>query len=128
LRVELLSRAFSAKIMIRNGYWDKVIKYGDVADEKVDLRLRLHRKRGKLERFSLIFKYDIDGKRHTIKRCDNSLVHDGWPHCHIYKAKGPPTLVLVGDRTDNMGKVSDRLVREIKKNYEKIVENYKHSR
>lgn len=114
--------------MNKRKYWDKVIKYSDVGDENVDLRLYLHREQGKLETFSLVFKYHVDNKWRTIKRCDNSLVHDGWPHCHIYKAKSPPTLVLVGNKMDNMGKVSDRLVREIKKNYEKIVENYKHSR
>jgi hypothetical protein len=108
-------------------YWDKIIDYRDFGDGNVDLKLLLRRRNGKLERFSLVFKYKFEGDWQTVKRCDNSEVHQGVPHCHIYKTKGPPSLVIVGDITDNMGKVSRRLTQEIKENYEKIVANYKHS-
>jgi hypothetical protein len=104
-------------------YWHKIIRYSVAED--VDLKLCLRKQHGKLERFSLVFRYKISGKWHTIKRCDNTRVHGGIPHCHIYKIKGKQAKEIVGDKKDNMGIIAAAIINDLKKNYIKVVENYK---
>jgi hypothetical protein len=104
-------------------YWHKIITYS--VTEDVDLELCLRKRRGKLERFSLVFRYKINGRWRTIKRCDNTLMHGGIPHCHIFKMNGRESKVIVGDKKDNMGKIAAAILEDIKKNYPKVVENYK---
>src|SRR5579862_1880550 len=106
--------------MKKKPYWTKTIDYSIAKD--VDLKLRLHKVRGKLETFSLVFKYKLDGKWHMIKRCDNTKVHGGLPHCHIYKINGKQTREIMGDKGDNMGVIADAILRDLKKNYPKVVE------
>jgi hypothetical protein len=112
--------------MKREEYWNKKIKY-PVAED-VDLELCLKKKKGKLERFSLIFRYKIGGKWKMIKRCDNTGMHGGIPHCHIYKLEGEERKEIVGDANDNMGVIADILIKDLKKNYKNVVENYNHSK
>ncbi len=63
-----------------------------------------------------------------VKRCDNSELHGGVPHCHLYKIGGAETKENVGDAKDNMGVIAALLVEDLKHNYEKVVENYKYSK
>jgi hypothetical protein len=63
-----------------------------------------------------------------VKRCDNSELHGGIPHCHLYKIGGIETKENVGDAKDNMGIIAALLVEDLKQNYEKVVENYKYSK
>lgn len=107
-------------------YWHRIIRY-PVADD-VDLELCLRKRRGTLERFSLIFRYKINGRWRMIKRCDNSELHGGIPHCHFYKIGGSETKENVGDAKDNMGIIAAILVEDLKQNYEKVVANYKYSK